>query len=65
MDDLARIIYVDNPEMVDYMRDHAQNEGFSFLALVWYWYIISLTSFDDIFEDDFVISIVDIFRLNY
>jgi hypothetical protein len=31
MDELARLIYVDNPKMVDYMRAHEREEGFSLL----------------------------------
>jgi hypothetical protein len=39
MDDLARPIFVANPKMVAYMQAHHQEEGFSFLALMWWWYI--------------------------
>lgn len=39
MDDLARLFFVANPEMVAYTEAHHCKEGFYFLALVWWWYI--------------------------
>jgi hypothetical protein len=38
MDELARLIYVDNPKMVDYMRAHEREEGFSLFFFFFFFF---------------------------